>query len=674
MRRSPATGSPADARGPVVGRIPVLDVQPVVDGGRWPTQAVPGELIPVSATVFREGHDAVAATAVLVRPDGTEGPSVRMTCVNPGRDAYVATLSPDAEGLWGLRVEGWSDPYGTWDHDATIKVEAGVDVALMLEEGARLLERAAAQEGRPEQDAAVLHEAATGLRDTSRGDRERLDAGRTEQVRAVLDRLPVRELLSPSATYPVRVERTLAAFSAWYEFFPRSEGARLDEETGRWTSGTFRTAAERLPAIKEMGFDIAYLTPIHPIGRVNRKGPNNTLTAGPLDPGSPYAIGAAEGGHDALHPDLGTFEDFDVFVGRARELGLEVAMDIALQCAPDHPWVTEHPEWFTTRADGSIAFAENPPKKYQDIYPLNFDNDPAGIYAEVKRMVLLWVEHGVTLFRVDNPHTKPVEFWEWLIAEVNAEHPEVVWLAEAFTKPAMMHTLAKVGFQQSYSYFAWRNQAWELREYLEQLTTESAHYMIPSFWPTTHDILTPTMQYGGPPVFKLRAVLAALLSPSWGIYTGYELIEHAARPGAEEQLDNEKYQYRPRDFAQAEREGWSLAPYLTTLNRVRRQHPALQQLRGTVFHPTDDENVLCFSRRRVEADGTEDLVLVVVNLDPHAARETTVHLDMAALGRQWWDRFTVRDEITGAEFEWGEHDYVRLDPYVEPAHVFHVTG
>ncbi|WP_432526121.1 maltotransferase domain-containing protein [Kineococcus mangrovi] len=678
VRTSPAAGSPTASPGPVVGpvvgRIPVLDVQPAVDGGRWPSQAVPGELIPVSATVFREGHDAVAATAVLVRPDGTDGPTTRMTCVNPGKDAYVATLSPDAEGLWGLRVEGWSDPYGTWDHDATIKVEAGVDVALMLEEGARLLERAAEQEGRPSRDATVLHEAATALRDTSRGDHERLDAGRTEEVRAVLDRLPVRELLSPSATYPVRVERELAAFSAWYEFFPRSEGASWDEESGCWTSGTFRTAAERLPAIKAMGFDIAYLTPIHPIGRVNRKGPNNTLTAGPLDPGSPYAIGAAEGGHDALHPDLGTFEDFDFFVGRAKELGLEVAMDIALQCAPDHPWVTEHPEWFTTRADGSIAFAENPPKKYQDIYPLNFDNDPAGIYAEVKRMVLLWVEHGVTLFRVDNPHTKPVEFWEWLIAEVNAEHPEVIWLAEAFTKPAMMHALAKVGFQQSYSYFAWRNQAWELREYLEQLTTESAHYMIPNFWPTTHDILTPTMQYGGPPVFKLRAVLAALLSPSWGIYTGYELIEHAARPGAEEQLDNEKYQYRPRDFAAAEREGWSLAPYLAQLNRVRHQHPALQQLRGTVFHATDDENVLCFSRRRVDADGTEDLVLVVVNLDPHASRETTVHLDMAALGRQWWDRFTVRDEITGAEFEWGEHDYVRLDPYVEPAHVFHVTG
>ncbi|MGI4896710.1 MAG: alpha-1,4-glucan--maltose-1-phosphate maltosyltransferase [Janthinobacterium lividum] len=658
---------------PSVGRIPVLDVSPAVDGGRRPSTAVVGEQIPVRATVFREGHDAVAATAVLVRPDGRDGPSARMEVTNAGNDRYLARLTPDVEGDWGLRVEGWSDPYGTWDHDATIKVAAGVDVALMLEEGARLLEHAADLPGRDGADVAMLRSAADRLRDTALENDERLAAGTGDDVRAVLARLPVREYVSPSPTVALRVERRLAAFSSWYEFFPRSEGAYFDQDlddgAGRWVSGTLRTAADRLPAIAEMGFDVAYLTPIHPIGRINRKGPNNTLTAGPEDPGSPYAIGAAEGGHDAIHPDLGTFEDFDAFVARAKEVGLEVALDLALQCAPDHPWVAEHPEWFTTRADGTIAFAENPPKKYQDIYPLNFDNDPGGIYAEVKRVVDVWIEHGVTLFRVDNPHTKPVQFWEWLIGEVNREHPEVVWLAEAFTKPAMMHTLGKIGFQQSYSYFAWRNTAAEIREYVEQLSTESAHYMRPNFWPTTHDILTPTMQYGGPPVFKLRAVLAALLSPSWGIYTGYELVEHAARPGAEEQLDNEKYQYRPRDFARAEAEGRSLAPYLRRLNEVRRAHPALQQLRGTTFHASDDENVLAFSRRHVADDGTEDLVIVVVNLDPHVTRETFVHLDMVALGRAWSDRFEVRDEITGAIFEWGEHDYVKLDPYTEPAHV-----
>ncbi|MFB9375397.1 maltotransferase domain-containing protein [Kineococcus gynurae] len=661
---------PWRGRGGNIGRIPVTGVAPLVDGGRWPTKAVVWEQIPISATVFREGHDAVAATAVLTRPDGSEI-SARMTLGTPGVDDHHAVLTPDVEGDWQLRVEGWSDPYGTWEHDATIKVRAGVDVALMLEEGARLLQRAAEMPGRDGEGAEVLHRAADRLRSTSAGDEDRLQSGLTPDVRAALDRLPVRELLSPSPSYPLRVERRLAAFSSWYSFVPRSEGAWFDENEQRWHSGTLRTAADRLPAIAAMGFDVAYILPIHPIGRTNRKGPNNTLDAGPADPGSPYAIGAAEGGHDTIHPDLGTFEDFDHFVARARELGLEVALDLALNCSPDHPWVREHPEWFTTRADGSIAFAENPPKKYQDIYPPNFDNDPEGIYAEVKRVVDLWIAHGVTLFRVDNPHTKPVEFWEWLIAAVRAEHPEVVWLAEAFTKPAMMHTLAKVGFQQSYSYFAWRNAAWEIREYVDQLQHESAHYMRPNFWPTTHDILTPTMQYGGPPVFKLRAALAALLSNSWGIYTGYELVEHVARPGAEEQIDNEKYQYRPRDFARAEHEGRSLAPYLTRLNEIRNAHGALQQLRGTVFHGSDDENILCFSRRLVDGHG-EDLVIVVVNLDPHAARETTVHLDLGALDRQWWQRFEVTDLITGDTFEWGEHNYVRLDPHHEPVHVLHV--
>ncbi|GAA4978327.1 alpha-1,4-glucan--maltose-1-phosphate maltosyltransferase [Kineococcus glutinatus] len=663
------------AAGTQLGRIPVLDVGPVVDGGRWPARAVVGEPVPITATVFREGHDAVAATAVLVRPDGAVGAWARMALTVPGTDRHEAVLAPDAPGDWGLRVEAWSDPYGTWEHDATIKIGAGVDTALMLEEGARVLERALELPGRSDTDRKVLSEAVTGLRDTSRPDEARLAAGTSRAVHDVLADLPLRDAVTASQTYRLRVERERALFSSWYEFFPRSEGAHFDEERGRWVSGTFATAARRLPAIAAMGFDVAYLTPVHPIGRVNRKGPNNSLESGPLDPGSPYAIGAAEGGHDALHPDLGTFADFEAFVGEARAHGLEVALDIALQAAPDHPWVTEHPEWFTTRADGSIAYAENPPKKYQDIYPLNFDNDPDGIYAEILRIIELWVSHGVTLFRVDNPHTKPVQFWEWLIREVNSRHPEVVFLSEAFTKPAMMHTLAKVGFQQSYTYFTWRNAAWELREYLTQLTTESAHYMRPNFWPTTHDILTPTMQYGGPAAFKLRAVLAATMVPSWGIYTGYELVEHAARPGAEEQLDNEKYQYRPRDFERAEAEGRSLAPLLRRLNEVRREHRALQLLRGTTFHAADDENFIAYSRRFVPAanqEGQEDHVIVVVNLDPHAVRETTVHVDMPAVGMDWHDAYEVEDLLTGAVWTWGAHNYVRLDPFTQPAHVLHV--
>jgi starch synthase (maltosyl-transferring) len=339
--------------------------------------------------------------------------------------------------------------------------------------------------------------------------------------------------------------------------------------------------------------------------------------------------------------------------------------------------VTEHPDWFTTRADGSIAYAENPPKKYQDIYPLNFDNDPEGIYAEVLRIILLWVEHGVTLFRVDNPHTKPVEFWEWLIAQVNSVHPEVIFLAEAFTRPPMMHTLAKVGFHQSYTYFTWRNGKQELTEYLEELAGESADYMRPSFWPTTHDILTPYLQYGGEPAFRLRAALAATMAPTWGIYSGYELVENVPRPGVEEQIDNEKYEYRPRDWAGALAEGRSLAPWLRRLNEIRRAHPALQRLRNIHFHETNDDALLCFSKRltaQQSPTGREDLVIVVANLDPHSARETTLHLEMPALGMDWHDAFSAHDLVTGQSWRWSEHVYVRLDPHVEPVHIVHVRG
>ncbi len=421
-----------------------------------------------------------------------------------------------------------------------------------------------------------------------------------------------------------------------------------------------------------MGFDVVYLPPIHPVGEVNRKGPNNTLTPGPHDPGSPWAIGSRHGGHDAVHPDLGTVEDFDAFVERARALGMEVALDLALQCAPDHPWAKEHPEWFTVLADGTIAYAENPPKKYQDIYPLNFDNDPEGLYAEVLRVVLHWVDHGVKIFRVDNPHTKPVQFWEWLIWEVKQTHPEVLFLSEAFTRPAMMHTLAKVGFTQSYTYFTWRTNKAELQDYVTELAGAAADYMRPNFFVNTPDILHAYLQYGGPPAFKVRAVLAALLSPSWGVYAGYELFEHVAvRPRSEEYLDSEKYQYRPRDWAAAEREGRSLAPYLTMLNRLRHEHPALQWLRNVVFHPVDQPEVMAWSKRL--GDGPDaDTVLVVVNLDPHGTREATGHWDMPALGLNWDEPFEVHDHVTGATYRWRGHDYVRLDPHVEPAHVLTV--
>jgi starch synthase (maltosyl-transferring) len=419
---------------------------------------------------------------------------------------------------------------------------------------------------------------------------------------------------------------------------------------------------------------VIYLPPIHPIGRVNRKGPNNTLTPGPDDPGSPWAIGSEDGGHDAVHPDLGTIEDFDAFVARAGEVGLEVALDLALQCAPDHPWVKEHPEWFTVLADGTIAYAENPPKKYQDIYPMNFDRDPAGVYAEVLRVVRHWMGHGVRIFRVDNPHTKPVSFWARLLDEVRSTDPDVLFLSEAFTRPAMMQTLARVGFHQSYTYFTWRTEKWELEQYLTELSRQTAHFLRPNFFVNTPDILHAFLQYGGPPAFKIRAVLAATMSPAWGVYAGFELFEHVAvRPGSEEYLDSEKYQIRARDWAKAAETGRTLAPYLTKLNGVRHAHPALQRLRNLRFHTTDSEQITCYSKTEPAGpDGSTDSVIIVVNLDPHAARETTVHLDLPSLGLDWGDSLAVHDEISGETYVWGEHNYVRLDPFYEPAHVFTV--
>jgi starch synthase (maltosyl-transferring) len=513
----------------------------------------------------------------------------------------------------------------------------------------------------------------TALRDTGRPPEARLAAAHAPDVVSALATMPLRELVTSSDRFAVQVDRVRALYGSWYEFFPRSEGAELDLESGHLRSGTFRTAMDRLPAVAEMGFDVVYLPPIHPIGEVNRKGPNNTLTPGPHDVGSPWAIGSADGGHDAIHPDLGTFADFDAFVARTRELGMEVALDLALQCAPDHPWVKEHPEWFSQLVDGSIAYAENPPKKYQDIYPLNFDRDPEGIYAEVLRVVRHWMDHGVRIFRVDNPHTKPVAFWEWLLAEVRKTDPDVLFLAEAFTRPAMMRALGKIGYHQSYTYFTWRNEKWELEDYLTELSAETAAYMRPNFFVNTPDILHAFLQYGGPAAFKIRAALAATMVPTWGVYSGYELFEHVAvRPGSEEYLDSEKYQLRPRDWAAAEREGRSLAPYLTMLNAVRRRHVALQRLRNITFHPTESDQVICYSKRSATPEGVDDCVLVVVNLDPHGVRETMVHLDMPALGMGWEDSFEVHDEVTGATYRWGEHDYVRLDPFVEPAHVFTV--
>ncbi|MGZ4448562.1 MAG: alpha-1,4-glucan--maltose-1-phosphate maltosyltransferase [Nocardioides sp.] len=647
-----------------------MNVMPVVDLGRQAAKATVGEPFPVTATVFREGHDKLGAEVVLTGPDGHRRPPVRMTKDPDVPDRYAAWVTPDGPGSWTFEVQAWSDPVGTWQHAAGLKIPAGVDVDLRFTEGRLLLERVVAENALEPRALAAVEGGLDAAGDDTRPVAARLAALQDPDLEAVLLAHPVRDLVTVEGPYPAYADRPKALFSSWYEFFPRSEGATKDPATGKVTSGTFRTAAQRLDAVAEMGFDVVYLPPIHPIGEVNRKGPNNTLTPGPDDTGSPWAIGSKDGGHDAIHPDLGTLEDFDAFVARATELGIEVALDLALQAAPDHPWVTSNPEWFTTRADGTIAYAENPPKKYQDIYPVNFDNDPTGICREVLRVVRHWMAHGVRIFRVDNPHTKPVAFWEWLLKEIRRTDPDVLFLAEAFTRPAMMRGLGAIGYHQSYTYFTWRTQKAELEEYLTELATETDHLMRPNFFVNTPDILHAYLQYGGPAAFKVRAAIAATGSPSWGVYAGYELFEHVAvKPGSEEYLDSEKYQVRIRDWDRAAAEGRTLAPYLTLLNEVRRAHPALQLLRNVTIHTSDDDNVLVYSKR-----AGDDVVVVVVNLDPHGTRETMVHLDLPALGLQWGDSFVVHDEVTGADWGWSQHNYVRLDPAHEPAHILTVRS
>ncbi|MFC3575496.1 alpha-1,4-glucan--maltose-1-phosphate maltosyltransferase [Streptomyces yaanensis] len=663
--RTPSAGpnpAPSPDTGPTLGRIPVLDVRPLVHQGRRPAKAVVGEEFEISATVFREGHDAVAANVVLTDPEGRPGPWTPMRELAPGTDRWGATVSVPSEGRWTYAVQAWGDPVTTWRHHAGIKIPAGIDTELVLEEGARLYERAAAGVPKGEGRRELLRTAAEALRDTGRPAASRLAAALTPEVEEVLARYPLRELVSSSEPLPLLVERERALYGAWYEFFPRSEG------TVERPHGTFRTAARRLAAIAGMGFDVVYLPPIHPIGFTFRKGRNNSLSAGAEDVGVPWAIGSPEGGHDAVHPDLGTVEDFDWFVGRAGELGLEIALDFALQCSPDHPWVQKHPEWFRHRPDGSVAYAENPPKKYQDIYPIAFDQDMDGLVAETVRVLRFWMGHGVRIFRVDNPHTKPVVFWERVIGEVNGADPDVVFLAEAFTRPAMMRTLAAVGFQQSYTYFTWRNTKRELTEYLSELSGESAACMRPNFFVNTPDILHAYLQRGGRPAFEARAVLAATLSPTWGVYSGYELCENVPlREGSEEYLDSEKYQLRPRDWEAAEREGRSIAPLITKLNEIRRASPALRQLRDLHFHHADKEEVIVYSKR-----SGSNTVLVVVNLDPHHTQEATVSLDMSRLGLDRHESVPVRDELTGVTYHWGRTNYVRLTPGDSPAHVLTV--
>jgi starch synthase (maltosyl-transferring) len=638
----------------VLAPIMIDDVRPRTPTG-FPAKGVVGEVLPVSADIFADGHDKLGAR-VRWRAvgDGEWAVAPLRHVVN---DRWEGEITPDSVGDHQIVVEAWTDRYATWRHEVEVKVGAGVDVTLELEEGARILEDLA---GRltDEQVRSRVEEAVEGLRRSSSSVDLRLNAGLDDEIAQLLDGLPDTRR-SETEPHPLWVDRRLAAVGAWYELFPRSYGG-------------FKGAMERLDDVAAMGFDVVYLPPIHPIGRTHRKGKNNTLDPDPDDVGSPWAIGAEQGGHTAIHPDLGDLADFRAFLQRAEELGLEVALDYALQCSPDHPWVHDHPEWFQRRPDGSIRYAENPPKKYQDIHPINFwperEVDRVALWEACRDVLRYWIEQGVRIFRVDNPHTKPVAFWAWCIEEIRRDHPDVIFLAEAFTKPKMMSKLGQIGFSQGYTYFTWRTEAWELREYVTELTAGPlAQWYRPSFWPNTPDILSGPLRNGPPAAFAVRLLLASTLVPTYGVYSGYELFENEpASEANEEYLHSEKYELKERDFS---RPG-NLAPFMTALNDLRRRHPSLWALRDIRFHHSDNDRVLVYSR----GHASRDVLLFVVNLDPHAAQETTVRLDLGSVGLPAGGQYRAHDELSGDTFLWsGPDNYVRLDPTrVQVAHVLHL--
>ena len=643
-------------------RLGIDDVRPLISAGSVASKAVVGEVIPVTALVWREGHDAVSATLSAWAARTTATSSVTMQVDPDDQDRVHGVFTPGTQGTWYFRVDAWSDPIATWKNAVTKKMAAGQSAAELandLQHGAELFSRAALQT--PSDVVEPLFAAARDLEDESLDVDKRVQVALSEEVAGILHSHPLRDLLVEGAIHEVYVERRAALYNSWYELFPRSTGG-WDKE-GNPVHGTFDTTAKALERVADMGFDTVYFPPIHPIGKVHRKGKNNSVVAEPGDVGSPWAIQD----HSTTHPDLGTMEDFQKLVSRAQELGLEVALDFALQASPDHPWASSHPEFFTVLPDGSIAYAENPPKKYQDIYPLNFDNAPDAIYHEIYETLMIWVEAGVSIFRVDNPHTKPANFWNWLITRVHATHPDVIFLAEAFTRAPRLFGLAKAGFSQSYTYFTWQTSKQELTQF-GRMHVDQADICRPNLFVNTPDILHESLQTGGRAMFAIRAVLAATMSPLWGVYSGFELYEHTpVAPGSEEYLDSEKYELRPRDFAAAAASGDSLESYIRLLNQIRRDNPALQQLRTLRFHDTDNEAIIAYSK----ADpASGNVVLVVVNLDPRNAQEATVTVDMQAIGRHPGESYTVQDTITGSAYHWSERNFVRLEPLRDVAHVF----
>ncbi len=639
-------------------RVVITNVRPRLECGRYRVKAIEGDLLDVTADIVRDGPDLLQASLRYGSPSG-EWADAPMSHL--GNDGWMGRFRPETPGIWHYTVQAWTDHFATWRRDLGKRVDAGQTVDLELQEGALLLEKRLVLV--PKEERRVIQAAIEVLRAPGKSDgwdAPRVTAAVDESVAAIMAGHPDRtEAATFEPVLGLNVERVRARFGAWYEFFPRSTGTSTEH-------GTFATAAEHLTAIAGMGFDVVYLPPIHPIGRTHRKGKNNALEAGPDDVGSPWAIGSEEGGHTDVDPKLGTIEDFDLFVERAGQEGLEVALDFAIQCSPDHPWATEHPEWFHHRPDGTIKYAENPPKKYQDIYPINFSTEDAdGLWNELKRVLEFWISHGVEIFRVDNPHTKSFAFWEWVIDEIRAEHPNVIFLAEAFTRPKVMGMLAKLGFSQSYTYFTWRNTKYELVEYLNELVhTDMALYFRPNFFTNTQDILHEYLQHGGAPAFKIRLVLAALLSPSYGIYSGFELFERVPlHEGSEEYLHSEKYELRPRDLGGPD----TLIPYIKLVNEVRRQLAAAARLTNLRWHDVDNEAVVAWSKTAPE----EQSLLVVLNLNPFGREEATLHLDLDALGADVEQPFEVYDVVKDTTYTWSGHSqYVALDSPDEPAHIF----
>ncbi len=629
---------------------------PEIDDGRFPIKREVGDSVHVEVDIFKDGHDLLCAE-VLHRPVGASEWSASALELFDN-DRWRGTFAVTSLGRWEYTFEAWVDRYGSWLDEVKKKVAAGEDVASELLEGQHLMEAAALRAGG---DDRRRIEAWLAVWVAKRGAVDRLadasDGAWVKLMRRVEDRSTATRY---DRTLEVVVDPVIARFGAWYEIFPRSQG------TDPTRGATLREAARRIPDIRAMGFDVLYMPPIHPIGSTNRKGKNNARVGLPSDPGSPYAIGSAAGGHMAVEPSLGTLEDFDAFVKVCESHGMAVALDFAIQCSPDHPYLTEHPEWFAKRPDGTIKYAENPPKKYEDIHHLHFET-PAwrSLWDEMAKVVRFWIGHGVKIFRVDNPHTKPLPFWKWLIESIQRDHPDVVFLAEAFTRPKMMRALAKAGFSQSYTYFTWRNEKQEIIDYLTELTqSEMKEYYRGNFFANTPDILPFFLQKGGRPAFRIRAVLASTLSSTYGIYNGFELCENRALPGREEYLDSEKYEYKVWDW---DRPG-HIKGLITLLNHARREHPALQEYDNLRFHASDHEDILVYSKATPKRDNA---VLVVVNLNPHEVRESLVHVNPWDLGKSDGDPYVVHDLLTQQRWTWrGWTNYVRLDPQHQPAHVF----